>query len=157
MVSLFWNTPPDDNPIQFQARIATTALQFNHKLYTVGPFWKGQESLTKVAKFGPFPCTILYKTCLFYPSWQATSFERPPSWVAFIEGFHCISHFICLPRTVSNLTECWAPSQYKDGTSWYGDSHVKDKTVTGPPYLYQGIPILVRPHLYIETPTIRCF
>ena len=58
---------------------------------TVKPLWKGQECLTKVAKFGPFPCTILYKSCLFYPSWQATSFERPPSWVAFIEGFHCIS------------------------------------------------------------------
>ena len=53
------------------------------------PLWKGQGCLTKVAKFGPFPCTILYKSCLFYPSWQATSFERPPSWVAFIEGFHC--------------------------------------------------------------------
>ena len=58
--------------------------------YTVEPRWKGQESLTKVAKFGPFSCTILYKSCLLYPSWQATSFERPPSWVAFIKGFHCI-------------------------------------------------------------------
>ena len=57
---------------------------------TVEPLWKGQESLTKVAKFGPFPRTILYKSYLFYPSWQATSFERPLSWVAFIEGFHCI-------------------------------------------------------------------
>ena len=53
------------------------------------PLWKGQESLTKVAKFGPFPGTILYKSCLFYPSWQATSLERPPSWVAFVEGFDC--------------------------------------------------------------------
>ena len=42
----------------------------------------------KVTKFGPFPRTIFHKSCLFYPSWQATSFERPPSWVAFIEGFH---------------------------------------------------------------------
>ena len=58
---------------------------------TVEPLLKGQESLTKVAKFGPFSRTILYKSCLFYPSWQATSFERPPSWVTFIEGFHCIS------------------------------------------------------------------
>ena len=58
--------------------------------YKVEPLWKGQERLTEVAKFGPFPRTILYKSCLFYPSWQATSFERPPSWVAFIEGFHCI-------------------------------------------------------------------
>ena len=32
------------------------------------------ECLTNVAKFGPFPCTILYKSCLFYPSWQASSF-----------------------------------------------------------------------------------
>ena len=62
--------------------------------YTVEPLWKGQESLTKVAKFGPFLCTILYKSCLFYPSWQATSFERPPSWVTFIEGFHCIYMFV---------------------------------------------------------------
>ena len=58
---------------------------------TVEPLWKGQESLTEVAKFGQFPCTILYKSCLLYPSWQATSFERPPFWVAFIEGFHCIT------------------------------------------------------------------
>ena len=58
---------------------------------TMKPLWKGQECLTKVAKFGRFPCTILYKLCLFYPSWQATSFERPPSWMAFIEGFHCIN------------------------------------------------------------------
>ena len=40
-----------------------------------GNLWKGQESLTKVAKFGPFPLTILYKSCLFYPSWQATSLK----------------------------------------------------------------------------------
>ena len=65
---------------------------------TVEPLWKGQECLTKVAKFGPFSCTILYKWCLFYPLWQATSFERPPSWVAFIEGFDCMS------RTVKNPT-----------------------------------------------------
>ena len=57
---------------------------------TVEPLLKGQESLTKVAKFGPYSHTILYKSYLFYPSWQATSFERPPSWKAFIEGFHCI-------------------------------------------------------------------
>ena len=56
----------------------------------VEPLWEGQESFTKVAKFGPFPRTILYKSCWFYPSWQATSFERPSSWLAFIEGFHCI-------------------------------------------------------------------
>ena len=55
------------------------------------PVWKGQDCLNKVAKFGPFPCTILYKSCLFYPSTQASSFERPPSWVAFITGFQYIS------------------------------------------------------------------
>ena len=64
-------------------------LQLVKYAHTVEPLWKGQESLTKVAKFGPFPGTILYKSCLFYPSWQATSFERPPSWVAFVERFHC--------------------------------------------------------------------
>ena len=31
---------------------------------TVEPLWKGQEYLTKVAKFGLFPYTILYKSCL---------------------------------------------------------------------------------------------
>ena len=63
---------------------------------TVEPLRKGQESLTKVAKFGPFRRTILYKSCLFYPSWQATSFERPSYWVAFLEGSHCISiHWFC--------------------------------------------------------------
>ena len=30
----------------------------------------GTECLTQVAKFGPFRCTILFKSCLFYPSWQ---------------------------------------------------------------------------------------
>ena len=29
------------------------------------------------------------KTMFIYPLSKATSFERPPSWVAFIEGFHC--------------------------------------------------------------------
>ena len=61
----------------------------NH-FHTVEPVLKGQESPTKVAKVGPFSRTILYKSCLFYPSWQSTSLERPPSWVAFIEVFHCI-------------------------------------------------------------------
>ena len=62
------------------------------ELWTIYGWRKGQESLTKLAKFGPFPGAILYKSCLFYPSWQAISSERPPSWVAFIEGFHCISY-----------------------------------------------------------------
>ena len=68
-----------------------------HFFNTVEPLWKGQECLTKFAKLCSFPCTILYKSCLFYPSWQATSFERHPSWVAFIEGFHCMwFHFLML-------------------------------------------------------------
>ena len=55
---------------------------------TVEPLCKDQERLTKIAKFGPFPCTILSKSCLFYPSLEVTCFERPPFWVTFIEGFH---------------------------------------------------------------------
>ena len=39
---------------------------------------KGQECLTKVAKFGPFLGTILYKSCLFYPH------DRPP----LLKGHH---------------------------------------------------------------------
>ena len=48
------------------------SLICNMNQNTVEPLWKGQESLTKVAKFGPFPRTILYKSYLFYPSWKAT-------------------------------------------------------------------------------------
>ena len=59
-------------------------IVFNSNSNTVEPLWKGWESLTKVAKFGPFPRTILYKTCLFYPLMKATTFDRPPSRVAFI-------------------------------------------------------------------------
>ena len=40
-------------------------------------------------------------------------------------------------------------SQSKDRLSMYGDSHVKDKMVARPFYLWYGIP--VRRHLYIET------
>ena len=57
---------------------------------TMTPLWIGHECLTKLTKFGPYPCTILYKLCLFYPWSQAIYFKRPPSWVAFIEGLHCI-------------------------------------------------------------------
>ena len=45
-------------------------------------------------KIWSIPCTILYKSCLSYPSWQTTSFERPPLWMAFIEGFHCIPLYL---------------------------------------------------------------
>ena len=46
MVSLFWNTPPDGNPIFFQAKVATTALQFNYKHHNLfahpgqSPMWR---------------------------------------------------------------------------------------------------------------------
>ena len=33
--------------------------------YTVEPIWKGQENLTKVAEFGPFPRTILFLQIMF--------------------------------------------------------------------------------------------
>ena len=42
----------------------------------------------------------------------------------------------------------WAPSLYKDRLSQVWDSHVKDKTVSQE----TGIHILVKRHLYIETP-----
>ena len=92
-------------------------------LHTVKPLWKGQECLTKVAKFGPFPCTILNKSWLFYPSWQAASFERPTFWVAFIERFYCMliskQHFwyIFLNKKIqihSNFTEvCSEPPLFQ--------------------------------------------
>ena len=43
------------------------------------------------------------------------------------------------------LSIIWAPSQYRDGLSRYGDLHYKDKTD-----FIMGIPTLVRRHLYIE-------
>ena len=78
---------------QFIWKSLQSSILYCHHKNTVQPLWKGQEFLTKIGKFGPFPYIILYKSCLFYPSCQATSFERPPSWVAFIEGFHCIHVF----------------------------------------------------------------
>ena len=41
-------------------------------------------------------------------------------------------------------------SQYTGHLSGYRDSYCKDKMVVRPSYLYNGIPILVRWHLYIE-------
>ena len=87
--------------LDFALEITSVSSMPLSKLNTVEPLWKGQESLTKVAKFDPFPCTILYKSSLFYPSWKATSFERPSSCVAFIEGFHCIT-----------LLTLWVPYPY---------------------------------------------
>ena len=67
-------------------------LDMNFKI-TVEPFWKGQECLPKVAKFGTFPCTVLYKSCFFYPSWQATSFERPPFGWPLLRGSTLLIQF----------------------------------------------------------------
>ena len=58
-------------------RLCTNKIQWN-------PSGKARNVSLKFVKFGPIPCPILYKSSLFYPSWQATSFERPPSRVAFI-------------------------------------------------------------------------
>ena len=85
----FWNFPGIFFWWIILRQVRWWVLQLVKYAHTVEPIWKGQGSLTKVAKLGPFPGTILYKSCLFYHSWQATSCERPPSWVAFIEGFHC--------------------------------------------------------------------
>ena len=50
-------------------------LVYSENFWTPGDsLWKGQECLTKVAKIGPFPWTILYKSCLF------TSNQRPLFW-----------------------------------------------------------------------------
>ena len=70
--------------------IKMTTFPFQCITYTVESLRKGQECLIEVAKFSPFLSTILHKSCLFYPSWQATTIERPSSWAAFTEGFHCI-------------------------------------------------------------------
>ena len=96
--------------------------------YTVEPLRKGQESLTKVANFGSFPCTILYKSCLFYPSWQATSFERPPSWLVFIERFHCIIKIAGLPpaRLSSMPSGLLAPERFVQVMC----RHVRQQAVT---------------------------
>ena len=81
--------------------------------YTVEPLWEGQGCLTKVAKYGPFPCTILYKSYFFHPSWQVTYFERPPSWVAFIEGFHCFTFHV--KKYIEDLAACSGPPLARDG------------------------------------------
>ena len=78
----FWNFPGIFFWWIILRQVRWWVLQLVKYAHTVEPLWKGQESLTKVAKLGPFPGTIIYKSCLFYPSWQATSW-------AFIEGFHC--------------------------------------------------------------------
>ena len=62
---------------------SAVAIQWN-------PSGKARNVSLKLQYFGTFPCTILYKSCLFYHSWHVTSFEKWPSRVAFIEGFHCM-------------------------------------------------------------------
>ena len=44
-----------------------------------------------------------------------------------------------------------SPYQYKDRHSRYRDSPYKDETVMIPSYLFRGVYVLVRQHLYIET------
>ena len=75
--SLHWNR----SLVQYKAHVQWILLvrMYHQTSHTVEPLWKGQEYLTKVVKFGTFQCTLLHKSCLFYPSWQATYFERPPS------------------------------------------------------------------------------
>ena len=51
-------------------------------------------------------------------------------------------HWVVLCHS-SVLKLCMAASQYKDGLSWYGDLHNKDK--------WSSDPLLVRQHLYTET------
>ena len=51
---------------------------FGTILYTMEPLWRGQECLTKVAKFDPYSGTILYKSCFFTPH------DRPP----LLKGHH---------------------------------------------------------------------
>ena len=49
----------------------------------------------------------------------------------------------------------WAPHQYKDGLSRYGDSHYKDKTVVRPPYPYNGNPYIgKKASLYWDGPLL---
>ena len=69
----FWNFPGIFFWWIILRQVRWWVLQLVKYAHTVEPLWKGQESLTKVAKLGPFPGTIIYKSCLFYPSWQATS------------------------------------------------------------------------------------
>ena len=53
--------------------------------------------------------------------------------LAFVLSLNNTSHVIWCTELCyieSQLQTTWAPSQYKDRLSRYGDSHVKDKTVT---------------------------
>ena len=86
--------------------------------YTLEPLWKGWQCLTKVAKFDQFPCTIPYKSCLFYPSRQATSFERPSSWVAFTEGFHCIVKILFYIGLAIEIRRSWPLQKKLITTTW---------------------------------------
>ena len=89
------------------------------------PLWKGQGSLTKVAKFCPFPCTILYKSCLFYPLWQATSFERPRSWVAFIHVYRGVPLYIILWKICTGTGNACTLLQLTDMCLWTQDSNFR--------------------------------
>ena len=63
--------------------------------------------------------------------------------------FNISSAFLCVSVTLSPGIQ--GPSQDKDCLSGCKDSHYKDKTALRQSYLYSGIPILKRRHLYIET------
>ena len=54
------------------------------------PSGKAKNVSLKLQNLAHFHAPFFSKSCLFYPSWQATSFERPLFWVAFMEGFNCI-------------------------------------------------------------------
>ena len=58
------------------------------------PSGKARKVSLKLQNLVRFHAPFFTNYVLFYPSWQATSFERPPSWVAFIEGFHFIHIYI---------------------------------------------------------------
>ena len=70
----------------------------------------------------------LQNMCLFYPSWEATSFERPPSWVAFIKGLRCNSLFFSAGSIVCNACDEGNEDQDrftndKESKVWYGTEY----------------------------------
>ena len=73
--------------------------------YAVASLWKGQECINKVAKFGPFPYTILYTSCLFYPH------DRPP----LLKGHHLGWLYRGVPLLSIWSSHFWVPPQM----NWY--------------------------------------
>ena len=67
---------------------------------------------------------------------------------------HCeMGYYSLIHRGITAVSLPWIRtlSQYKDHLSRCRDSYVKDKTVARQSYLWHGILIPVRRHLYIET------